>query len=606
MKTKLLLLIFLFLIPAAAAATYTGSMKLLAMSELEEGVYRGSIADLALEIMPGKGRVFVNTFPISKLDTQISMRFAKQVACKHTGADCRRYDFIYTIKATSGIVGGPSAGAAAAVLTTSLLSNLPLKEGISITGTINSGELIGPVGGLKEKVDAAPRAGIKKVLVPKGGIKEENETVSVVDYGRELGVEVIEVSTLNEALYHFTGKLAETRKKELVVDPEYSKIMMSLAVMLCNRSSYLQQECLLAKPENDINESFVEYEKSALNATEKSGIAFESGDYYTAASYCFRANIDYRYLWYYMQNLTAEEIMENSSALKSEIDLFEKYIDNKEIRTLTDLQAYMITKERIGESIERIRLASETINNTLTSSYWLAFAEERFYSAFSWSHFFGAEGQLFILDNESLKQSCEIKISEAEERYQYVNFYFPTRIPETRREIDDANNDMREGNYIMCLYRASRAKSQANVILGVIGVDSSMIRDILLQKLDAAEQTIVEQQEMGIFPIMGYSYFEYANSLADYDPSSAMIYAEYALELSNFDFYFEKKELFDFSRIDYRILLALIAGACIGLFIGIRLRKSKRLKKKSHLHGIMHTTRSIKIIRAKARKGRKK
>ena len=124
MKTKILFLIIaiLLVIPIVCAESKTGTTKLLAMSELGEGVYKGSVADLNLEIIPGKGRVFVNTFPISKIDTQISMRFAKQVACKKAKVDCNKYDFIYTIQAQSSIVGGPSAGAAATILTVSLLN----------------------------------------------------------------------------------------------------------------------------------------------------------------------------------------------------------------------------------------------------------------------------------------------------------------------------------------------------------------------------------------------------------------------------------------------------------------------------------------------------
>ena len=59
----------------------TNHIKLLAVSERSEGNITGATADLFLEIKPGEGRVFIDTFPLTKLDTQISTRFAKEIAC---------------------------------------------------------------------------------------------------------------------------------------------------------------------------------------------------------------------------------------------------------------------------------------------------------------------------------------------------------------------------------------------------------------------------------------------------------------------------------------------------------------------------------------------
>ena len=73
------------------------------------------------------------------------------------------YDFFYTIRANSNIVGGPSAGAAITVLTVSVLEDLPLNKKASITGTINTGGIIGPVGSVLPKIDSASKSGIKKI-----------------------------------------------------------------------------------------------------------------------------------------------------------------------------------------------------------------------------------------------------------------------------------------------------------------------------------------------------------------------------------------------------------------------------------------------------------
>jgi len=161
-----------------------GHMTLLAVKETTKG-YKGSTADLYLEIVPGKGRVFIETFPLSKLDTQITTRFAKEIACNYLDKDCEGYDFFYTIKADSAIIGGPSAGSATAILTALVLENEEIKETITMTGTINSGGLVGPVSGLKAKIEAAEEKNLTKVLIPLGERKETDETTRILDFRRK-------------------------------------------------------------------------------------------------------------------------------------------------------------------------------------------------------------------------------------------------------------------------------------------------------------------------------------------------------------------------------------------------------------------------------------
>ena len=75
------------------------------MQENADGSQTGGGADLYLELKEGSGRVFLDTFPATKIDTQISTRFAKEIACHFYKLSCDTYDFIYTIKAESNIIG---------------------------------------------------------------------------------------------------------------------------------------------------------------------------------------------------------------------------------------------------------------------------------------------------------------------------------------------------------------------------------------------------------------------------------------------------------------------------------------------------------------------
>ncbi|MFH2028753.1 MAG: S16 family serine protease, partial [Nanoarchaeota archaeon] len=266
MKRLIIILILVNMLLVPIVYSKEGHLTLLAVKETEDG-FEGSTADMYLEIQPGEGRVFLDTFPLTKVDTQISTRFAKEVACNFLNRDCSEQDFIFTIKAESAIIAGPSAGAAAAVLTAILLEDLKPNESISITGTINSGGLIGNVGGIKEKIEAGTDAGLKKILIPKGekiatnitqsseklGWEIVNDTltieitnktkniekkINVTAYSKE-NVDIKEVSTLNDAIFEFTGKRFEEDGQELPVDNEYAKIMKSPSLDLCNRSDKL-------------------------------------------------------------------------------------------------------------------------------------------------------------------------------------------------------------------------------------------------------------------------------------------------------------------------------------------------------------------------------
>jgi ATP-dependent Lon protease len=70
---------------------------------------------------------------------------------------------------------GPSAGVAMSVALTSLYTRTPARSDVAMTGEITLTGLVLPIGGVKEKVLAARRAGIKTILLPKANQKDLHE-----------------------------------------------------------------------------------------------------------------------------------------------------------------------------------------------------------------------------------------------------------------------------------------------------------------------------------------------------------------------------------------------------------------------------------------------
>ena len=93
---------------------------------------------------------------------------------------------------------GPSAGVGMATVIVSMLTGIPVRRDIAMTGEITLRGRVLPIGGLKEKLLAALRGGIKKVLIPEDNVKDLAEIPSSV----KNGLEIVPVSRMDEVLAH--------------------------------------------------------------------------------------------------------------------------------------------------------------------------------------------------------------------------------------------------------------------------------------------------------------------------------------------------------------------------------------------------------------------
>lgn len=93
---------------------------------------------------------------------------------------------------------GPSAGIAMATAIVSAMSGIPISKDIAMTGEVTLRGRVLPIGGLKEKLLAALRGGLKKVLIPEENAKDLADIPDNV----KSGLEIVPVAHMNEVLKH--------------------------------------------------------------------------------------------------------------------------------------------------------------------------------------------------------------------------------------------------------------------------------------------------------------------------------------------------------------------------------------------------------------------
>ena len=104
---------------------------------------------------------------------------------------------------------GPSAGVTMATALVSLVSGRPVKKGVSMTGEITLRGQVLPIGGLKEKLLAAHRVGLKTVILPK---RNELDVEDVPEEIRKT-MNFVYAESINDVLKAALEKPVRTSKK---------------------------------------------------------------------------------------------------------------------------------------------------------------------------------------------------------------------------------------------------------------------------------------------------------------------------------------------------------------------------------------------------------
>jgi ATP-dependent Lon protease len=170
--------------------------------------FGGDILTIEAVKMPGKGRMSItgNLKEVMKESVSAAASYVRSRATrfgvKPTAFEATDVHLHVPEGATPK--DGPSAGVAMAVAIVSVLTGIPVRKDLAMTGEITLRGRVLPIGGLKEKLLAALRSGIKTVLIPAENAKD----LADVPENVKSGLEIVPVATVDEVLLRaLTGPL---------------------------------------------------------------------------------------------------------------------------------------------------------------------------------------------------------------------------------------------------------------------------------------------------------------------------------------------------------------------------------------------------------------
>ncbi len=191
--------------------------------------YGGEILKIETVTMPGKGRMQIT----GKLGDV--MQESVKAAKSFVRSKCLEYGIIppvfekkdFHIHVPEGATpkDGPSAGIGMVTSIVSSITNIPVRRDIAMTGEVTLTGQVLPIGGLKEKLLAAHRAGIKQVLIPK-----ENEK-DLIDMPKKIidEVKITPVEFADEVLkIALTKELKKTEWVEVDITKKDDKTQASI------------------------------------------------------------------------------------------------------------------------------------------------------------------------------------------------------------------------------------------------------------------------------------------------------------------------------------------------------------------------------------------
>ncbi|MEP2829620.1 MULTISPECIES: endopeptidase La [Alphaproteobacteria] len=169
----------------------------------------GELLTIEGVMMPGKGRMTVtgNLRDVMKESISAASSYVRSRATRF-GIEpplFDRRDIHVHVPEGATPKDGPSAGTAMTVAIVSVMTGIPVRKDVAMTGEMTLRGRVLPIGGLKEKLLAALRGGIKKVLIPQDNAKDLADIPDNV----KNALEIVPVNTIDEVLKNALTRMPE-------------------------------------------------------------------------------------------------------------------------------------------------------------------------------------------------------------------------------------------------------------------------------------------------------------------------------------------------------------------------------------------------------------
>ena len=162
----------------------------------------GELLQIEAVTLPGKGRMTTTgkLGDIMKESTQAADSYvrSRSIAFGIKPTIFQKKDIHVHVPEGATPKDGPSAGVAMVTTIVSVLTGIPVQRDLAMTGEITLRGRVLPIGGLKEKLLAALRGGIRTVLIP----KENEKDLAEIPDNVKRDLEIIPVATVDEVLAH--------------------------------------------------------------------------------------------------------------------------------------------------------------------------------------------------------------------------------------------------------------------------------------------------------------------------------------------------------------------------------------------------------------------
>jgi ATP-dependent Lon protease len=160
----------------------------------------GELLTIEAVMLPGKGRMTATgkLGDVMKESVQAAESFVKSRAARYgiKPSLFEKRDIHVHVPEGATPKDGPSAGVAMITAIVSVLTGIPIHKDVAMTGEITLRGRVLPIGGLKEKLLAALRGGLKKVLIPS---ENEKDLAEIPDNVKK-GLEIVPISSVDELL----------------------------------------------------------------------------------------------------------------------------------------------------------------------------------------------------------------------------------------------------------------------------------------------------------------------------------------------------------------------------------------------------------------------